>query len=75
MTAALNLDTWINKLSPSEKYELIEQIRDTIKPEEVPMPDWHKDSIDESIKQFEENPDCGIPLSEINEDIKNKYGF
>ena len=75
MAATLSLNTWINKLSSIEKVELMEQIWDTIDPNDLPVPEWHKDLIDKSIKEFEENPNSGIPLNELNQKIKNKYGF
>lgn len=75
MTAALSFENIINKLSPSEKVELIEQIWDTIDPKDVPMPEWHRNLIDDSIQQFEDDPNCGIPLSKVNREIKNKYEF
>ena len=35
------------KLPPAEKLDLIEALWDSLEPDAVPMPHWHKDILDE----------------------------
>lgn len=37
--------------------------------------DAHKKMILERAKQYEENPNIGIPYEEVKKNIREKYGF
>jgi putative addiction module component (TIGR02574 family) len=45
------------KLSPEQRLDLIEALWDSLDPRDVPMPDWHRDVLDE--REASEDADLG----------------
>jgi hypothetical protein len=35
----------------------------------VPVPDWHREILDERLADLEANPDAGRPWEEVNADL------
>ena len=54
---ALNDLTPLLELSPEQKLELIEALWDSLSPDTVPTPDWHRDVLAE--REANEDTDLG----------------
>jgi putative addiction module component (TIGR02574 family) len=63
-------------LSIDEKIEYVQSLWDHIASdvETVPLADWQKQVLDERLKDLEENPEAGIPWSEIRAGVLRKLG-
>ncbi|NIR43949.1 MAG: hypothetical protein GWN53_06040 [Gammaproteobacteria bacterium] len=61
-------------LSIEEKIEYVQSLWDHIASdvEKVPLADWQKQLIEERLKDLEDNPDSGIPWSEVRADLLRK---
>jgi putative addiction module component (TIGR02574 family) len=57
----------IDAMPIEEKLELSEALWESIyaSPDELPIPDWHKALLDESLKDFETHPDEGSSWPEV----------
>jgi putative addiction module component (TIGR02574 family) len=64
----------INRLTPAEKLRLIENIWDTLAldPDQLPLPEWHKQALDEAQEAYTANPDAGSPWPEVKARITRK---
>ena len=64
----------IYQLSVSEKLQLVEALWDDVRDNSVrdnsrlPLPDWHRQALDESAAAYENNPKEGSPWG----DVKNR---
>jgi putative addiction module component (TIGR02574 family) len=61
-------------LSVDEQIEYIESLWDRIAavPEQVPSPEWHREILDERLKEFEANPDAGDSWDFVRERLRDK---
>ena len=59
---ALNID---------EQIEYVQALWDRIaaKEDRVPVPDWHREILDERLADLEANPDAGRPWEEVRADL------
>jgi len=64
----------IDRLSVSERLELIELIWDSLPEQVTPMeiPDWHKEVLAKRIADADANPGAVVPWREVLERLKNK---
>jgi putative addiction module component (TIGR02574 family) len=64
----------IKALSVEERLDLIERIWDTFadSPETIPMPDWHRDVLDERLRNLEGEPDAGAPWADVKARMTNR---
>jgi putative addiction module component (TIGR02574 family) len=64
----------IKALSVEERLELIERIWDTLTetPDQIPLPDWHRELLDERLREFEKAPDAGSPWEDVNRRITGR---
>lgn len=63
-------------LSVDEKIEYVQSLWDHIASdvETVPLTDWQKQLLDERLQDFEQNPDSGVPWSQVRAGILRKLG-
>ena len=68
------LATEISRLSPAEKLRLVEELWDTLAaaPEQLPIPEWHKQALAEAQAAYEANPEAGSPWPEVKARITRK---
>lgn len=61
-------------LSVEEQIEYVQSLWDRIAatPEQVPVPDWHRDVLDERIRDYEANPEAGDTWDVVQERLRNK---
>jgi putative addiction module component (TIGR02574 family) len=64
----------INRLTPVEKLRLVEQLWDTLaaNPDQLPLPEWHKQALDEAQAAYDTNPGAGSPWPEVKARITRK---
>ena len=43
-------------------------------PEQVPVPDWHREVLKRRLEELKSNPDPGRPWDEVRRDIERKLG-
>jgi putative addiction module component (TIGR02574 family) len=57
----------IDRLSVTERLDLIGQIWDSISEssEKVPLPEWHRQELERRRAAAESNPDAGIPWDTV----------
>ena len=61
-------------LSVDEKIDYLQSLWDriTASPEAIPVPDWHRDVIDERLKDLEANPDAGESWEVVQDRLHKK---
>jgi putative addiction module component (TIGR02574 family) len=61
-------------LSVEEQIDYVQELWDRIaaKPEIVPVPEWHKELIDERLKKHRENPSDARSWSEVRNSIEKE---
>jgi len=62
-------------LSVDEQIEYVQDLWDWIaaRPEDVPVPEWQKEMIDQRLRQYEANPDDTVPWEEVRARLLEKY--
>lgn len=72
MNAALT--TEINRLTPTEKLQLVEELWDTLaaNPDQLPIPAWHAKLLDEDQAAYNAKPNEGSPWPEVKARITGK---
>ena len=62
-------------LSVDEKIDYLQSLWDRIAatPEAVPVPDWHREIIDERLKDLEANPEAGDSWEAVHERLGKKF--
>ena len=62
-------------LSVDEKIDYLQWLWDRIAatPETVPVPDWHREIIDERLKDLEANPNVGDSWEVVQERLRKKF--
>jgi putative addiction module component (TIGR02574 family) len=72
MNAALA--TEISRLTPTEKLRLVEELWDTLAadPDQLPIPAWHAQALDEAQAAYKANPDAGSPWPVVKARITRK---
>ena len=61
-------------LSIDERVAYIQSLWDrvTAKPEDIPVPDFHREVLNERLAQYQANPGEGRPWGEVREEIEGK---
>ena len=64
------------RLSTEEKIEYVQSLWDHIASDvvAVPLADWQEQLLDERLKDLEENPDSGIPWSQVRAGVLRRLG-
>ena len=62
-------------LSVDEQIEYVQDLWDWIaaRPEDVPVPEWQKEMIEERLRQHEANPEDTVPWEEVRARLLEKY--
>lgn len=68
--AALLTESQVAKLSVDERMRLIEMIWSSFAPDDLPVPDWHQDVIEQRLKRMRSDPRPGTPWSEVREELR-----
>lgn len=68
-------NTSIFDLSPSEKLQLVEDLRDDLAatPEAVPVHDWQKEELTRRKANLIQNPASGLKWEEVTRKIRSRY--
>jgi putative addiction module component (TIGR02574 family) len=63
-------------LTPDEKLQLIEALWDDLasKPEDIPVHDWQKATLDRRKAALKKNPVSGLTWDEIESRIRERHG-
>ena len=65
-------------LEIGEQVDYVQALWDRIaaKDDRVPVPDWHREVLDERLADFEANPDDGRPWEDVKADLlkRNRQG-
>jgi putative addiction module component (TIGR02574 family) len=63
-------------LSVDEKIDYLQSLWDRIAatPETIPVPDWHREIIEERVKELDVNPDAGDDWDVVQERLHKKFG-
>ena len=62
-------------LSVDEKIDYLQSSWDRIaaSPETIPVPDWHREILDERLKDPEADPDAGDSWKVVQERLRKKF--
>lgn len=60
-----------DELNIDEQIEYVHALWDRIaaKEDAVPVPDWHREILDERLADLDANPDAGRPWEEVKADL------
>jgi len=63
-----------DELSIEEQIEYVQSLWDRIAatPDQVPVPEWHLEVLDERLKDYEANPDAGESWDVVRERLRDK---
>jgi len=63
-----------DELPIDQQIEYVQSLWDRIaaSPEQVPVPDWHRELLDERLKDYEANPDAGESWDVVRERLRDK---
>ena len=61
-------------LPVDEQIDYVQSLWDRIaaKPDEVPVPEWHKQALDERLESYRSNPNEGKSWDEVREQARRK---
>jgi len=61
-------------LSVDEQIEYVQSLWNRIaaSPEQVPIPEWHREILDERVKDYEANPNAGESWDVVRERLRDK---
>jgi putative addiction module component (TIGR02574 family) len=65
-----NID--IKSLTPQERLALLEEIWDSLEPEDVPVTDAQRRELDRRLDDLERDRDLGIPWVEVLRQIRER---
>ena len=68
--------TSVFDLSPAEKLQLVEDLRDDLAatPEAVPAHDWQRDELDRRKATLSSNPASGLTWEEVQRRVRSRHG-
>ena len=63
-----------DELSAEEKLDYVQSLWDRIaaSPEEVPVPEWHKQIINQRLAAYRANPDAGKTWEQVRNELERK---
>jgi putative addiction module component (TIGR02574 family) len=70
--AALLTESQVAKLSVEERMRLIELIWRSFAPDDLPVPDWHREVIEQRLQRIQDDPRPGTPWSEVRDELRRK---
>jgi putative addiction module component (TIGR02574 family) len=59
----------IFNLTAEERLQLIESLWDSLSPAEVPVPEWHKQLIDQRLDDHRRNPEDSSSWEELRDEL------
>lgn len=62
----------ISELSAEERLRLIESLWESLPPQEVPVPEWHKEILEERLEDDRRNPDDSVSWEELRDELFSK---
>lgn len=62
----------IRALTPEERLTLLEEIWDSLEPEDVPLTDAQRAELDRRLDDLERDRDLGIPWEEVLRQIRER---
>ena len=73
MATNLPLPPGFDDLSPDDQIDYVQSLWDRIvaKPDQVPVPDWHRQVIRQRMADDEASPSEGRPWEEVLDEIRN----
>jgi putative addiction module component (TIGR02574 family) len=74
MARTLPIPPEFDGLSTDEKLEYVQSLWDRIaaRPEEVPVPGWHREVLGERLEAYRANPAEGRAWDEVRQELLNK---
>jgi putative addiction module component (TIGR02574 family) len=62
-----------DQLTVEEQIDYVQLLWERIAatPDQVPVPDWHREVLDERLKDFEANPDTGESWEIVRDRLRN----
>jgi putative addiction module component (TIGR02574 family) len=63
---------YLKSLSSAEKIELVQDLWDSIGDDQYELTDEQKSELDRRLKDFNENPNTGIPWEEVKKNLLMK---
>jgi len=66
-----------DELSAEEKLDYVQSLWDRLSasPEEVPVPEWHKQIVNERFAAYRANPDAGKTWEQVQVSIQHKLSI
>jgi putative addiction module component (TIGR02574 family) len=63
-----------DQLTVEEQIDYVQLLWERIAatPDQVPVPDWHREVLDERLKDFEANPDAGESWDVVRDRLREK---
>jgi putative addiction module component (TIGR02574 family) len=63
-----------DELSMDEKLDYVQSLWDRIaaQPREVPVPDWHRELLEERLEAYRANPNEGRSWEEVRNELQDK---
>jgi len=63
-----------DELTVDEKIDYLQSLWNRIaaRPEDVPVPDWHREVLAERLEAYRVNPSAGRPWEEVRDEILEK---
>ena len=67
-------DLEIEKLSIDERLELISRLWDSMpaKPDDLPVPEWHLEIIQQRLERADEHPEEGFSVEEVRQKLAGR---
>ena len=64
----------LQRLSSVEKLELIGQLWDSLSDSQIdlPMPDWHREELDQRLADADANPQAARPWSDVEKRLSQR---
>ncbi|WP_041244283.1 addiction module protein [Gloeobacter kilaueensis] len=61
------------KLSPSERLLLVQDLWDSLRPEDIPLTQWQKAELDRRKAAYQANPAAGRSWDEVQRQIVERH--
>lgn len=74
MSRALPIPPGFDDLPVEEKLDYVQSLWDriAIRPEELPVPDWHRQVVEERLAAHQADPGAARPWEEVRQEISEK---
>jgi putative addiction module component (TIGR02574 family) len=65
-----------DELSVEEQIDYVHELWNRIaaSPERIPVPQWHRDLLNERLDDLEANPEDGVPWEQVRDELRAKLG-